>query len=86
MEGELAGEVIHAAGVHETQGAAHGFGAQHALARGGADAPVGQRGGHEASGVAGHLDGTELQEEMRRVQVALLCKVLYRFYRKKAEL
>lgn len=49
VEGELAGEVVHAAGMHEAQGVPHGFGAQHALARDWTDAPVGQRGGHDTA-------------------------------------
>lgn len=56
VEGKLAGEVVHAAGVHETQGVAHSFGAQHALACDWTNAPVGQRGGHDTSRLAGHLD------------------------------
>lgn len=41
MEGELAREVIHAAGVHQAQSVSHRLGAQHALACDGAEAAVG---------------------------------------------
>lgn len=61
MEGELAGEVVHAAGVHEAQRVADRLGAQHALARDRTEAAVGERGGHDAGALAGHLDGAELQ-------------------------
>lgn len=49
MEGELAREVIHAAGVHEAEGVPHGFSTQHALACDGADATVGESGCHDAA-------------------------------------
>lgn len=49
MERKLSGEVIHAAGVHETQGVANGLCAQHTLACDWTNTSVGQRGGHDAS-------------------------------------
>ena len=49
MEGELAREVIHAAGVHEAEGVPHSFSTQHALACDGADATVGESGCHDAA-------------------------------------
>lgn len=63
MEGELAGEVVHAAGIHEAQGVSHSLGAQDALACDWTDAPVGQGGGHDAPSLTGHLDGTQLEKE-----------------------
>lgn len=49
MEGKLAREVVHAAGMHEAEGVPHGFRAQDALARDGADATVGKSGRHDAA-------------------------------------
>lgn len=60
VESKLAREVVHATGVHEAQCVAHGFRAEHTLARDGAEATVGQCGSHDAGAFAGHLDGAEL--------------------------
>lgn len=60
VEGKLAREVVHAAGVHEAEGVADGFGAQHALPGDGADAAIGQGGRHDAARFAGHLHGAQL--------------------------
>lgn len=60
MEGELAGEVVHAAGVHQTQSVSHRLRAQHTLACDGAEAAVGQSGRHDAGALTGHLDGAQL--------------------------
>lgn len=63
MEGELSREVVHPAGVHQAQRVPHRLGAQHALTRDGTDAAVGQRGGHDAGALTGHLDGAQLEEQ-----------------------
>lgn len=63
MKSHLAGEVIHSAGVHETQCVPHRLGAQDALACDWADPPVGKSGSHNAPRLTGHLDGTELPPE-----------------------
>lgn len=60
MEGELAGEVVHAAGVHQAQSVPHRLGAQHTLACDGAEAAVGQSRRHDAGALTGHLDGAQL--------------------------
>lgn len=49
MEGKLAREVVHAAGVHEAEGVAHCFSAQHTLACDGADPAIGQGGCHDTA-------------------------------------
>lgn len=49
VEGELAREVIHATGVHEAEGVAHGFRTQHALPCDGADAAIGKSGRHDTA-------------------------------------
>ncbi len=56
----LAGEVIHATGMHETQSISHGLSAQNTLACDWTDPSVGQSGSHYASRLAGHLNGAEL--------------------------
>lgn len=61
MESELSGEVVHAAGVHQTQCVPHCLGAQHALTRDRADAAVSQGGCHDAGALAGHLNGAQLE-------------------------
>lgn len=63
MESHLAREVIHSAGVHETQCVAHRLRAQDALTRDWTDPPVGQGGSHDAARLAGDLYGTELKPE-----------------------
>ena len=65
MEGELAGEVVHAAGVHQAQSVSHSLRAQHAIAGDGAEAAVGQSRRHYTSALAGHLNGAQL---MRKTQ------------------
>lgn len=60
MEGELAREVIHAAGMHEAEGVPHGFSTQDTLAGDGADAAVGKSGCHDAAGFAVDLHRTQL--------------------------
>lgn len=61
MKSHLAGEVIHATGVHETQSVAHGLGTQDTLACNWTDASIGQSGSHYTSRLAGHLDGAKLR-------------------------
>lgn len=60
MEGKLAGEVIHAARMHEAEGVAHGFSTQHALPCDGADAAIGKSGCHDTAGLAGNLHRAQL--------------------------
>lgn len=60
MEGELSGEVVHAARVHQTQSVPHRLRAQHTLACDWAEAAIGQSGGHDTGTLAGHLDGAQL--------------------------
>lgn len=66
MEGELAREVVHAAGVHQAQSVSHRLGAQHTLACDGAEAAVGQSSRHDAGALAGHLDGAQLMRRGRK--------------------
>lgn len=66
MEGELAREVVHAAGVHQAQSVSHRLGAQHTLACDGAEAAVGQSGRHDAGALAGHLNGAQLMRRDRK--------------------
>lgn len=61
VEGELSGEVVHAAGVHQAQRVPHRLGAQHALTRDRAYAAVSQGGCHDTGALAGHLDGAQLE-------------------------
>lgn len=61
MESKLSREIIHSAGVHETQGVPHGLWGQHALACDWADATIGQGGCHDASTFAGHFNGAQLK-------------------------
>lgn len=49
VERKLSGEVVHPTGMHEAQGVANGFGAQHTLACDWTNTPVGHRGGHDTS-------------------------------------
>lgn len=63
VESHLAREVVHSAGVHETQCVAHRLRAQDALTRDWTDPPVGQGGRHDAARLAGDLYGTELTQE-----------------------
>lgn len=60
VEGELSREVVHAAGVHQTQSVPHRLGAQHTLACDWTEAAVGQSGRHDAGALTSHLDGTQL--------------------------
>lgn len=60
VEGELAGKVVHSAGVHQTESVPHRLRAQHTLACDGAEAAVGQGRRHDAGALAGHLDGAQL--------------------------
>lgn len=69
MEGELAGKVVHAAGVHQTQSVSHRLGAQHALACDGAEAAVGQSRRHDAGALTGHLDGAQLTRKDTKYQL-----------------
>lgn len=61
LEGKLSREVVHPTGMHETQGVADCLSAQHALACGWTNTPIGQRGCHDTSRLAGHFDGAQLQ-------------------------
>lgn len=49
MEGKLAREVIHATGMHETEGVAHCFSTQNALACDGTDPTIGKGGCHDTA-------------------------------------
>ena len=73
MEGHLPREVVHAAGVHETQGVPYGLGTQHPLACDWADAPMGQRGGHDTPRLTGHLYGTQLKGNNLFTQTSREC-------------
>lgn len=66
VESELPGEVVHAAGMHQTQSVPHGLRAQHALPCDWTEAPVGERRRHDAGALAGHLDGAQLTRNKRR--------------------
>ena len=48
MEGELAREVVHSTGVHETEGVAHSLSAQNTVPCDWTDSTVCQGGGHDA--------------------------------------
>lgn len=63
MESELSGEVVHAAGMHQTQSVSHRFGAQHALSCDWTEAAIGQGRRHDAGALTGHLDGAQLMRE-----------------------
>lgn len=67
VEGKLSREVVHAAGMHEAQGVADGLRAQHALACDWTNAPVGQRGRHDASRLTRHLDGAQLEKRNKGI-------------------
>lgn len=75
MEGKLSREVIHATGVHEAQGVADGFAAQHALACDRTNASVGKSGSHHTSGLTVHLDGAQLEggESQAKREITLVC-------------
>lgn len=60
VEGKLAREVIHATGMHQAEGVAHCFSAQHALASNGADPTIGQSGCHDTAGFTSDLHGAQL--------------------------
>lgn len=60
MEGKLSREIVHATGVHQTQGVPHRLRAQHTLPCDRADTTVSQGGRHDASALARHLNGTQL--------------------------
>ncbi len=60
MEGKLSGEVVHAAGMHQTQRVSHCLGAQHTLSCDWTEATVGQSRRHDAGALTGHLDGAQL--------------------------
>lgn len=49
MKGELSGKVIHATGVHETQGVAHSFSTQYTITCDWTNPPIGKRGSHDTS-------------------------------------
>lgn len=49
VEGKLAREVIHAAGVHEAEGVAYSFSAQYALSCDGTDPTIGQGSCHDTA-------------------------------------
>lgn len=80
MEGKLAREVVHAAGVHEAEGVAHGFRAQHALSSDGADPTIGQGGCHDTARFTGHLHRAQLWRRGRGEGVEwtrMLCSEVY---------
>lgn len=63
VKGELSGEVVHAAGMHQTQSVSHRLGAQDALACDWTETAVGQSRRHDAGALAGHLDGAQLEHK-----------------------
>lgn len=63
MEGKLSREVVHATGMHETQGVTDSLSAQHTLACDWTNAPIGQCGSHDASWLTGHLNGAQLEQK-----------------------
>lgn len=65
MEGELSREVVHAAGVHQTQSVSYRLRAQHTLACDWTETAIGQSGRHDAGALAGHLDGAQLMSKDR---------------------
>lgn len=71
MESHLAREVVHSAGVHQTQRVAHRLRAQDALTRDWTDPPVGKGGSHDTARLAVDLYGTELKPEESRCVTAL---------------
>lgn len=68
VESELSREVVHAAGVHQTQSVSHRLGVQHALACDWTEAAVGQSRRHDAGALTGHLDGAQLTEADKDVE------------------
>lgn len=62
MEGELPGEVVHAAGVHQAQSVSHRLGAQNTLSCDWTKAAIGQSRRHDAGALAGDFDGAQLTE------------------------
>lgn len=69
MESKLSREVVHAAGVHETQRVPHCLGAQHTLAGHWAEAAVSQGGGHDAGALTRHLNGAQLEVDTEQEAV-----------------
>lgn len=67
VKSKLSREVIHAAGVHQTQGVSHRLRAQHTLARDWTETAVGQSCRHNAGTLTGHLNGAQLIEKQRFV-------------------
>lgn len=65
VESELSREVVHAAGMHQTQSVSHRLRAQDALACDWTEAAVGQSGRHDAGALTGHLDGAQLMETIK---------------------
>lgn len=63
MEGELAREVVHAAGVHQAQSVSHCLRTQHTLACDRAEAAVGQSCRHDTGTLTSHLDGAQLMRK-----------------------
>lgn len=66
MERKLSREVVHAAGVHETQRVPHGLGAQHTLTSDWTEAAISQGGGHDAGALARHLNGAQLEVDTQQ--------------------
>lgn len=62
VESELSREVVHAAGMHQTQSVSHRLRAQDALACDWTEAAIGKSGCHDAGALTGHLDGAQLME------------------------
>lgn len=65
VESKLSREVVHAAGMHQTQSVSHRLRAQDALACDWTEAAVGQSGRHDAGALTGHLDGAQLMETIK---------------------
>lgn len=61
VEGKLSGKVVHATGMHETQGVANCFGAQNTLACYRTNTPIGQCGSHDTSWLTGYLYRAQLE-------------------------
>lgn len=74
VESKLSREVVHATGMHETQGVSNRFSAQHTLACDWTNTSVGQCGGHDASWLTGHLNGAQLWQEKEYIFFKILQK------------
>lgn len=73
VKGKLAREVVHAAGVHETESVSDGLGTERTLACDWTDPSISQCGCHDAAGLACHLNRAQL--EMKEWHKHILCLV-----------